>query len=71
MTQFVRDAAGTGNPALWSSGLDHCTVLLAPWTTSEIKDHILTPFLVFVLERKVSGKRYYYRFLRGCGEEEY
>lgn len=55
---------------LWSSGLDHCTVLRASWSISEIKGHTFTSSVVSVLERKIPGKRYYYRFLRGCGEEE-
>ena len=44
------------NLALWSSGLDHCTVLRVSWSTSEIKDHTFTSSLVSVLERKISGK---------------
>ena len=59
------------NLALWSSGLDHCTVLRASWSTSEIKDHTFTSSLVSVLERKISGKGIIIGFSEDVGRRSY
>lgn len=48
---FFRDMADTRNLIVWSSSLDHLTVVIASQIVSEEKDQSSTSILVFVFFR--------------------